>query len=137
MGGPYLYPNAAPERIRRSPLGLPKVVVQAGQQSYVDTRPFTNFRGGFLAVAKHCARFFDIIDIRIGNMSHNPGLHGMPAEFFIIDGGLAKLKETAFHQYSRWDMLTATPANIIRLVVLNKSDKPRLFEGSLFGVCAL
>jgi hypothetical protein len=51
----------------------------------------------------------------------------------MVDGGLAKLKETAFHQYSRWDMVTATASNIIRLTIDNTSDKPVIVRASLFG----
>jgi hypothetical protein len=126
------FPKAFPSPV----VSFPRKLVLAGETSVIDVQPYTHFRGQFLAVTRKTGDCFKILDLRVGTISHHPGEHGISAEFFVIDCGIAELKETAFNQFSRWDISTASPSHVIRLTVKNMTVKEAEFVGCLLGIFA-
>lgn len=122
------------EPTKRGPLAFPVTLVAPGERISIYTQPFTSFRPEFLAVGKIFANDFEILDLKAGNMTYISGAYPVPAEHFVVDS-VADLKETAFSQYSRWDMAAVNPSQTIQLVVRNRGAVLTCeFVACLFGV---
>lgn len=91
----------------------------------VVARPQIVFRGERLVIPAGLARFFNIVDIKVGNRSQLANSTAIPATTFV---------ETAIGVRLALD--TATVAQDVTLVVENLSRKTRAFRAAIIGTAA-
>lgn len=111
-----------PRHERQFPVGFKRLAIQPGQEADIEVKPQVHFRGERFAVAPSIARYFDIVDIKVGKDSQLAAAGEMAAEAF---SALA---------VGVWlELDTAQPGIVIILRVRNKDTVQHDFEAVLYG----
>jgi len=92
----------------------------------VISRPQVCFRGERLLIPAKIARYFDIMDLKVGRNSQLVNSTRLPAEMF---------EKNAVGMRMKWE--TASVAQDITICVFNRSKYKRTFRASLVGTAAL
>jgi len=119
--GPRLVPDH-PRRARQFPIGFVKTTILPGAVEDIEVKPQVHFRGERLAVAPSIARFFSVVDIKVGKDSQLAAAGEMPAESF-----------SALAVGVRLELDTAQPGIVIIIKVRNTDAAPHNFEAVLYG----
>ncbi|CAN5866185.1 hypothetical protein BH11MYX4_BH11MYX4_58400 [soil metagenome] len=119
--GPRLVPDH-PRRARQFPIGFVKTTIGPGAVEDIEVKPQVHFRGERLAVAPSIARFFSVVDIKVGKDSQLAAAGEMPAESF-----------SALAVGVRLELDTAQPGIVIIIKVRNTDAAPHNFEAVLYG----
>ena len=119
--GPRLVPDH-PRRARQFPIGFVKTTIGPGAVEDIEVKPQVHFRGERLAVAPSIARFFSVVDIKVGKDSQLAAAGEMPAESF-----------SALAVGVRLELDTAQPGIVIIIKVRTTDAAPHNFEAVLYG----
>jgi hypothetical protein len=119
--GPRLVPDH-PRHARQFPIGLVKTAVAAGDSVDIEVKPQVHFRGERLAVSPSLARFFNVVDIKVGKDSQLAAVGEMPAESF-----------SALAVGVRLELDTAQPGIVITVRVHNIDAAAHDFAAVLYG----
>jgi hypothetical protein len=95
-------------KIREFPVGFVQPGVPAGQLAEIEVKPQVKFQGHRLAVAQSIARYFNIVDIKVGKDSQLAATGEMPAEAF-----------SALAVGTQMELDCAPPGIVITLIVHN------------------
>jgi hypothetical protein len=101
-------------------------LARGAEQVEVTSRPQIMFRGERLVIGSRTAKYFGLIDIRVGNRSQLANSTALP--------GTAFLAATPKPVQLKLD--TAIVAMDVTLVVVNNSRRARVFEAMLIGAAA-
>ena len=96
--------------------------VAPGAATDIEVKPQVLFRGERLAVAPSIARYFDVIDIKVGKDSQLAATGEMPAESF-----------SALAVGVRLELDTASPGITLTITVRNIDTSPQDFKAVLYG----
>jgi hypothetical protein len=114
-----------PTRERLFPIGFIATGIAAGDEVDIEVKPQVYFRGERLAIPQTIARYFDIIDIKIGKDSQLAATGSMPGESFsTVAVGV------------RMELATAKPGIVITLRVRNVDTGDQDFKAVMYG-CVL
>jgi hypothetical protein len=108
--GPRQRPPASPLKIREFPVGE------------IEVKPQVRFQGHRLAVAASQARYFNIVDIKVGKDSQLAATGEMPAEAF-----------SSLAVGTQMELDCAPPGIVITLIVRNTDTAPQDFGAVLYG----
>lgn len=114
-----------PTRERLFPIGFVALGIAAGDEVDIEVKPQVYFRGERLAIPQSIARYFDIIDIKIGKDSQLAATGAMPGESFsTVAVGV------------RMELATAKPGIVITVRVRNVDTGDQDFKAVMYG-CVL
>ena len=111
-----------PQHARQFPIGFTKSAIAPGTATDIEVKPQVLFRGERLAVAPSIARYFDVIDIKVGKDSQLAATGEMPAESF-----------SALAVGVRLELDTASPGITLTITVRNIDTSPQDFKAVLYG----
>ncbi len=117
------HPHVFHGKKRKFPVGFNvQTPIAAGQLQEIEVKPQVKFQGFRLAVSPSIARFFNIVDIKVGKDSQLAATGEMPAEAFsaLAVGALMELDQ-------------APPGIVITLIVHNTDTNPQNFGAVLYG----
>jgi hypothetical protein len=115
-------PAPGPLKLREFPVGFIQAAVPAGANAEIEVKPQVRFQGHRLAVAASQARYFNIVDIKVGKDSQLAATGEMPAEAF-----------SALAVGVRMELDTAQPGIVIVLIVRNTDTTAQDFNAVLYG----
>ena len=110
-------------KIRNFPVGFVREQIPAGQLGEIEVKPQVRFQGHRLAVGQSCARYFNIIDIKVGKDSQLAATGEMPAEAF-----------SSLSVGTQMELDPAPPGIVITLIVRNTDTAPQNFGAVLYGL---
>jgi len=113
---------AGPLKIREFPVGFVQAAVPAGQLAEIEVKPQVRFQGHRLAVAASQARYFNIVDIKVGKDSQLAATGEMPAEAF-----------SSLAVGTQMELDCAPPGIVITLIVHNTDSAAQDFGAVLYG----
>jgi hypothetical protein len=119
---PRQRPAAGPLKIREFPVGFVQAAVAAGQLAEIEVKPQVRFQGHRLAVAASQARYFNIVDIKVGKDSQLAATGEMPAEAF-----------SSLAVGTQMELDCAPPGIVITLIVHNTDTAAQDFGAVLYG----
>jgi len=119
--GPRLVTDP-PRHSRQFPVGFTKATIGAGLVEDIEVKPQVHFRGERLAIAPSIARFFNVVDIKVGKDSQLAAAGEMPAESF-----------SALAVGVRLELDTAQPGIVIIIKVRNTDAAAHDFQAVLYG----
>jgi hypothetical protein len=113
---------AGPLKIREFPVGFVQAAIAAGQLAEIEVKPQVRFQGHRLAVAASQARYFNIVDIKVGKDSQLAATGEMPAEAF-----------SSLAVGTQMELDCAPPGIVITLIVHNVDTAAQDFGAVLYG----
>jgi hypothetical protein len=108
---------------RNFPIGFIYNNIPAGQNQEIEVKPQVRFQGHRLAVAPSCARYFNIVDMKVGKDSQLAATGEMPAESF-----------SSLSVGTQVELDPAPPGIVITLIVHNTDTAAQNFGAVLYGV---
>jgi hypothetical protein len=111
-----------PTHERQFPIGFILENIQPNQEEDIEVKPQVYFRGERLALPPTIARFFDILDIKVGKDSQLAATGAMPGESF-----------SALSVGVRMELDTAKPGIVITLRVRNVDTVAHDFKAVMYG----
>ncbi|MGH7285009.1 MAG: hypothetical protein ACRELY_26070 [Polyangiaceae bacterium] len=111
-----------PTHERQFPIGFGFENIAAGDEEDIEVKPQVYFRGERLAIPPSIARYFDVLDIKVGKDSQLAATGTMPGESF-----------SAHAVGVRMELDTAKPGIVITLRVRNVDTAPHDFKAVLYG----
>jgi hypothetical protein len=111
-----------PTHERQFPVGFIRENIAPGDEDDIEVKPQVYFRGERLALPPTIARFFDILDIKVGKDSQLAATGSMPGESF-----------SALSVGVRMELDTAKPGIVITLRVKNVDTVAHDFKAVLYG----
>jgi hypothetical protein len=102
------YPRPRSPSCRHFPVGFVQAQIPAGQTYEIEVKPQVKFQGHRLAVQSSQARYFNIIDIKVGKDSQLAATGEMPAEAF-----------SSLAVGTQMELDEAPPGIVITLIVRN------------------
>ena len=115
-------PPVGPLKIREFPVGFVQAAVAAGAIAEIEVKPQVRFQGHRLAVAASQARYFNIVDIKVGKDSQLAATGEMPAEAF-----------SSLAVGTQMELDCAPPGIVITLIVHNTDTAAQDFGAVLYG----
>jgi hypothetical protein len=115
-------PSNGPLKIRDFPVGFVQAAIPAGQLAEIEVKPQVRFQGHRLAVAASQARYFNIVDIKVGKDSQLAATGEMPAEAF-----------SSLAVGTQMELDCAPPGIVITLIVHNTDTATQDFGAVLYG----
>jgi hypothetical protein len=119
---PRQRPPAGPLKIREFPVGFVQAAIAPGQLAEIEVKPQVRFQGHRLAVAASQARYFNIVDIKVGKDSQLAATGEMPAEAF-----------SSLAVGTQMELDCAPPGIVITLIVHNVDTAAQDFGAVLYG----
>ena len=119
---PRLRQPSGPLKVREFPVGFVQSGIGAGQMAEIEVKPQVRFQGHRLAVAASQARYFTIVDIKVGKDSQLAATGEMPAEAF-----------SSLAVGTQMELDCAPPGIVITLIVRNTDTAPQDFGAVLYG----
>jgi hypothetical protein len=110
-------------KTRNFPIGFIYNAIPAGANQEIEVKPQVRFQGHRLAVAQSCARYFNIVDIKVGKDSQLAATGEMPAESF-----------SSLSVGTQVELDPAPPGIVITLIVHNTDTGAQNFGAVLYGV---
>ncbi|MFI5296736.1 MAG: hypothetical protein ACHREM_01450 [Polyangiales bacterium] len=111
-----------PTHERLFPIGFVQLAIAPGDEVDIEVKPQVYFRGERLAIPQTIARYFDIVDIKIGKDSQLAATGAMPGESFsTVAVGV------------RMELSTAKPGIVITLRVKNVDTGDQDFKAVMYG----
>ena len=111
-----------PTHERQFPIGFALENIAPGDEEDIEVKPQVYFRGERLAIPPSLARYFDILDIKVGKDSQLAATGTMPGESF-----------SAHAVGVRMELDTAKPGIVITLRVRNVDTTAHDFKAVLYG----
>ncbi|HEX7667013.1 MAG TPA: hypothetical protein VF407_20930 [Polyangiaceae bacterium] len=111
-----------PTHERQFPVGFILENIAPGDEEDIEVKPQVYFRGERLAIPPSLARFFDVLDIKVGKDSQLAATGSMPGESF-----------SAHAVGVRMELDTAKPGIVITLRVRNVDTAAHDFKAVLYG----
>jgi hypothetical protein len=111
-----------PTHERQFPIGFALENIPPNQEEDIEVKPQVYFRGERLALPPTIARFFDILDIKVGKDSQLAATGAMPGESF-----------SALSVGVRMELDTAKPGIVITLRVKNVDTVAHDFKAVMYG----
>jgi hypothetical protein len=111
-----------PRHARQFPIGFQSDNVKPGDETDIEVKPQVLFRGERLAIAQSIARFFDVLDIKVGKDSQLAATGALTGEAF----------ETRAVGV-RMELDTAEPGIVITLRIRNTDAAAHDFKAVLYG----
>jgi hypothetical protein len=111
-----------PQHERQFPIGFELTNIAAGDEEDIEVKPQVLFRGERLAIAQSIARYFDVLDIKVGKDSQLAATGPLTGEAF----------ETRAVGV-RMELDTAQPGIVITLRVKNTDTAAHDFKAVLYG----
>jgi len=111
-----------PTHERQFPIGFRYENIAPNDEEDIEVKPQVYFRGERLAIPPSIARFFDILDIKVGKDSQLAATGTMPGESF-----------SAHAVGVRMELDTAKPGIVITIRVRNVDTAPHDFKAVLYG----
>jgi hypothetical protein len=111
-----------PSHERQFPIGFAKEDIQPNDEEDIEVKPQVYFRGERLALPPSSARFWDIVDIKVGKDSQLAATGAMPGESF-----------SAQAVGVRMELDTAKPGIVITLRVRNVDTEAHDFKAVMYG----
>jgi hypothetical protein len=111
-----------PMNERQFPVGFLQENIPPGGEADIEVKPQVYFRGERLAIPPTIARFFDILDIKVGKDSQLAATGTMPGESF-----------SALAVGVRMELDTAKPGIVITIRVRNVDAAPHDFKAIMYG----
>ncbi|MEO8877480.1 MAG: hypothetical protein ABI461_17930 [Polyangiaceae bacterium] len=111
-----------PTHERQFPVGFMFSNIAPGDEEDIEVKPQVYFRGERLALPPSLARYFDILDIKVGKDSQLAATGTMPGESF-----------SAHAVGVRMELDTAKPGIVITIRVRNVDTAPHDFKAVLYG----
>jgi hypothetical protein len=111
-----------PTHERLFPIGFILENIAAGAEEDIEVKPQVYFRGERLAIPPTLARYFDIVDIKVGKDSQLAATGPMPGESF-----------SSLAVGVRMELSTAKPGIVITLRVRNVDSQPQDFKAVMYG----
>ena len=111
-----------PTHERQFPVGFLQENIAAGGEADIEVKPQVYFRGERLAIPPTIARYFDILDIKVGKDSQLAATGTMPGESF-----------SALAVGVRMELDTAKPGIVITIRVRNTDTTPHDFKAVMYG----
>ena len=96
--------------------------IAPGDEEDIEVKPQVYFRGERLAIPPTIARYFDILDIKVGKDSQLAATGTMPGESF-----------SALAVGVRMELDTAKPGIVITIRVRNVDSAPHDFKAIMYG----
>ena len=121
MGGTRIH-SEEPQHERQFPIGFELTNIAAGDEEDIEVKPQVLFRGERLAIAQSIARYFDVLDIKVGKDSQLAATGPLTGEAF----------ETRAVGV-RMELDTAQPGIVITLRVKNIDTAAHDFKAVLYG----
>ena len=115
-------PAPGPLKLREFPVGFIQAAVPAGANAEIEVKPQVRFQGHRLAVAASQARYFNIVDIKVGKDSQLAATGEMPAEAF-----------SSLAVGTQMELDCAPPGIVITLIVHNTDVAAQDFGAVLYG----
>ena len=110
------------EKRRHFPIGFTQAAIPPGQVAEIEVKPQVRFQGHRLAVAASQARYFNIVDIKVGKDSQLAATGEMPAEAF-----------SSLAVGTQMELDCAPPGIVITLIVHNTDVAAQDFGAVLYG----
>jgi hypothetical protein len=107
---------------RQFPVGFIHENIPPGGEADIEVKPQVYFRGERLAIPPSIARYFDILDIKVGKDSQLAATGTMPGESF-----------SALAVGVRMELDTAKPGIVITIRVRNVDAAPHDFKAIMYG----
>jgi hypothetical protein len=107
---------------RQFPVGFIHENIAPGGEADIEVKPQVYFRGERLAIPPSIARYFDILDIKVGKDSQLAATGTMPGESF-----------SALAVGVRMELDTAKPGIVITIRVRNVDAAPHDFKAIMYG----
>ena len=111
-----------PTHERQFPIGFRFENIAPNDEEDIEVKPQVYFRGERLAIPPSIARFFDILDIKVGKDSQLAATGTMPGESF-----------SAHAVGVRMELDTAKPGIVITIRVRNVDTAPHDFKAVMYG----
>ncbi|MGH7281598.1 MAG: hypothetical protein ACRELY_08760 [Polyangiaceae bacterium] len=111
-----------PTHERQFPIGFGLENIAPGDEEDIEVKPQVYFRGERLAIPPSIARYFDVLDIKVGKDSQLAATGTMPGESF-----------SAHAVGVRMELDTAKPGIVITLRVRNVDTAAHDFKAVLYG----
>ena len=111
-----------PKNVRQFPIGFELANIAPGDEEDIEVKPQVLFRGERLAIAQSIARYFDVLDIKVGKDSQLAATGALTGEAF----------ETRAVGV-RMELDTAQPGIVITIRVQNTDTAPHDFKAVLYG----
>jgi hypothetical protein len=111
-----------PTHERQFPIGFVREGILPGDEADIEVKPQVYFRGERLALPPTNARFFDVLDIKVGKDSQLAATGSMPGESF-----------SAYAVGVRMELDTAKPGIVITLRVRNVDTVSHDFKAVMYG----
>ncbi len=121
VGGMRVH-SEEPQHERQFPIGFELTNIAAGDEEDIEVKPQVLFRGERLAIAQSIARYFDVLDIKVGKDSQLAATGPLTGEAF----------ETRAVGV-RMELDTAQPGIVITLRVKNIDTAAHDFKAVLYG----
>jgi hypothetical protein len=121
VGGTRIH-SEEPQHERQFPIGFELTNIAAGDEEDIEVKPQVLFRGERLAIAQSIARYFDVLDIKVGKDSQLAATGPLTGEAF----------ETRAVGV-RMELDTAQPGIVITLRVKNIDTAAHDFKAVLYG----
>jgi hypothetical protein len=121
-GGRMRIVKEEPRHSRQFPIGFQSDAVNPNQEVEIEVKPQVLFRGERLAIAQSIARFFDVVDIKVGKDSQLAATGTLTGEAF----------ETRAVGV-RMELDSAEPGIVITLRIRNVDTAPHDFKAVLYG----
>ena len=121
VGGMRVH-SEEPQHERQFPIGFELTNIAAGDEEDIEVKPQVLFRGERLAIAQSIARYFDVLDIKVGKDSQLAATGPLTGEAF----------ETRAVGV-RMELDTAQPGIVVVLIVRNTDTTPQDFNAVLYG----
>ncbi len=107
---------------RLFPIGFVQLGIAPGDEVDIEVKPQVYFRGERLAIPQTIARYFDVVDIKVGKDSQLAATGTMPGESFsTVAVGV------------RMELSTAKPGIVITLRVRNVDSADQDFKAVMYG----
>ena len=111
-----------PTRARQFPIGLTRRNILPNDTVEIEVKPQVHFRGERFAIAPSIARYFSLIDIKVGAGSQLAAIGEMGAECF-----------SALSVGTSLELDTAEPGIVIVVIVRNTDAATHDFQAVLYG----
>ena len=111
-----------PTNERQFPIGFIRENIAPNNEEDIEVKPQVYFRGERLAIPPTIARYFDILDIKVGKDSQLAATGTMPGESF-----------SALAVGVRMELDTAKPGIVITIRVRNVDTLPHDFKAVMYG----
>ena len=111
-----------PTHERQFPIGFIMENIAPGDEEDIEVKPQVYFRGERLALPPSIARFFDVLDIKVGKDSQLAATGSMPGESF-----------SAHAVGVRMELDTAKPGIVITIRVRNVDTAAHDFKAVMYG----